>query len=81
VILLNASSWFEKPTLRMHVLRGSRLRFSLLPSAFCHDTNHNDLNNVFNIWTKTLFSILYENMCVMEMYHAHESIVIITRQH
>jgi hypothetical protein len=53
--------------------------FGLLTAAICHDTNHEGLNNLYNLKAETPYGILFKDMSVMEMHHITEAIPIITR--
>jgi 3',5'-cyclic-nucleotide phosphodiesterase len=53
--------------------------FALLIAGICHDTNHQGLNNIYHLKAETPFGILYKGQSVMEVHHAHEAIVILSR--
>lgn len=53
--------------------------FTLLVAAICHDTNHEGLNNVFNVRAETPLGILFKGQSVMETHHITECIPIINR--
>jgi hypothetical protein len=50
----------------------------LLVVAVCHDTNHEGLNNAYNLKAETPSGIHFKDMSVMEMHHITQSIPIIT---
>jgi 3',5'-cyclic-nucleotide phosphodiesterase len=53
--------------------------YTLLVAAICHDTNHQGLNNVFNVKAQTPLGILFKDQSVMEMHHISQSMPVISR--
>jgi 3',5'-cyclic-nucleotide phosphodiesterase len=52
--------------------------FTLFIAAICHDTNHEGLNNVYNIKAETPLGILFKDTSVMEMHHITEALPILS---
>jgi hypothetical protein len=51
--------------------------FTLVTAAICHDTNHQGLNNVYNIKAETPLGILFKDQAFMEMHHITQAIPVL----
>ena len=51
--------------------------FGLLVGAFCHDIGHPGTNNTFQVNALTDFALMYNDLSVLENYHAAQTFRII----
>ena len=53
---------------------------AMIVAALCHDANHGDFTNVYNVKADTPLDILFKNQSVMETHHCEVVIGIVSKE-
>ena len=71
---------YELILLRVEKMLSQLELLAVIVAALCHDANHGDFTNVYNVKADTPLDILFKNQSVMETHHCEVVIGIISKE-